>query len=184
MVVRPDDPLGYAKLIARIASYEDALLVDPYLEIEALAIVANGTSIGRVLTSKKDQARVAAIIAAAQTDALPNTIDIRFSSELHDRYVIPPTGPIEHLGTSLNGASKHVSVSTPLREPVASEIRRLMEGIWERAEKMKIPKAKGARIAAGLAAGAGVTATDSVDGADALAADIAPTADPGSARED
>lgn len=159
VVLNPDDPMAYSKVIGKIAEYDHATLVDPYLEAEALALVASQGSVDRILTSrtgKGSRARIARIAAALGSVAMDPAPAIRISDELHDRWVFGQSGAVEHLGVSLNGVGKSVSVMTQILDPIASDIRRSHEDIWKRAKPLKIP----ARQAAPSVARAEAVAAD------------------------
>jgi hypothetical protein len=140
VVVKPDDPMAYARVIEHIARYDEVLLVDPYLDIDSFALLLGHTSVNRVLTSRKGthgKARIASLVAALSSTTVESPPQIRVGEDLHDRYVIPATGPIEHLGTSLNGVGKHISVMTVLHDPVAAEVRALMGQAWTDAKPLE-----------------------------------------------
>jgi hypothetical protein len=163
LVIKPDDPVAYARVIEQIATQEDVLLVDSYLTAESLALLLGHTPVRRFLTSNKGpngKARVASLAAVLATVVGGEKVEIRLGTE-HDRYVIPGKGPIQHLGTSLNGVGKHLSVMTFLRDPVAAEIRRLMEAAWSSASVLKTSQASAVTDSAAVnGIGSGVRALD------------------------
>jgi hypothetical protein len=134
ITLKADDPLAYAQVIERIARHEDAMLVDGYLRVEVLPILLERTAVTRILTSRRGHdhgARIASLVAMLQrTDAM---LQLR-TGEVQDRYVIPPAGSIEMLGTSLSGVGKHVSAYIEVADPVATELRQLHERLWADAE--------------------------------------------------
>jgi hypothetical protein len=139
IVLDPDDPFSYARVIGTIASHDDALLVDPYLRLDQLPHILYQTSITRILTStaisKQDRAGLA---VALSTHNLDRDFDIRAADRnaVHDRYVIPPSGPIQMLGTSLSGVGKRPSALVTLTTP-ADSIREMHERIWDESPSLR-----------------------------------------------
>jgi hypothetical protein len=131
----PNDPFSYARLIGHIASRGKALLVDPYFEIDQLQDVLLSTEVTRLLTSDREsKGRIASLRTALSSGTLSRTIEIRLAphGDMHDRYVIPDDGPVDMIGTSLNGVGKRPSAVVELHTG-SDEIRRLHEEIWDKA---------------------------------------------------
>lgn len=131
IVLDPKDPLSYAKLIGRIADVGDALLVDPFFGLDQLLIILQSTSVTRVLVGPKT--KTGTLAAALNSLTLPREFAIRVSGEVHDRFIIPKAGPVDALGTSLNGVGKKFTVMTTLDAPVADTIRSKHEDLWRAA---------------------------------------------------
>jgi hypothetical protein len=140
IVLDPTDPLSYAKVIGRIAEMGSALLVDPYFGLDQLLVVLQGTSVTRVLVGPKTN--IGALATATASLVLPREFIIRVSPQVHDRFVIPPAGGVDALGTSLNGVGRKFTVMTSLQGPVADTIRAKHEELWEAAKPVAIDDAE------------------------------------------
>jgi hypothetical protein len=136
----PDDEVVYARVIEGIARYDDAMLVDAYLDFESLNALVTRTSVTRVLTSNKGNdasARMAGLGTVLSGLWPDRELELRLSGQMHDRYVIPPDGPIAMISTSLSGVGKRPTVMISIRPPAADHIRSTHEDIWDSAEPMQ-----------------------------------------------
>jgi hypothetical protein len=137
ITVMADDPLSYAQMMGRVAGHQDAMLVDAYLTADALFPLLARTRVTRFLTSRKgrDQnQRIVEMMSLLERFNIGRTVQLRASNDFHDRYIIPRSGPVETLGTSMGSIGKYISTYTPLGEPVASVIREAHEAMWIEAE--------------------------------------------------
>lgn len=126
VVLDNDSPLAYASLIGELSDIGDALLIDPYLELDHLLDLENHTGITRVLISTKHStSKRGAQLKLFQEKRSDDGIEIKVADELHDRVIVAEGGEVWTLGMSLNGVSKQKSITvlTPLPakggEPVA-----------------------------------------------------------------
>lgn len=138
IVVRidPSDPVAYARVFAAIDGMDDVMVVDPYLREAELFDLAGVPSVTRVLTSRKgklDKSHVASLVTEKAR------FDVRFlDNELHDRWLIPKTGPLRMLGSSLNSIDTRPGVIVPLSEPAAvGAVRKDYDELWEKATPAK-----------------------------------------------
>lgn len=137
----PTDAFSYARVIGRLADLGEVLLVDPYFHVDHLEDVLLRTSINRILMSKRARRGDRAALAVALSQVDPESeIDVRIADRdrLHDRYAIPEHGDVVFLGTSLTGIGRGPSVMGRIRDPVASEIRRLHNDVWESATDITV----------------------------------------------
>lgn len=141
VVLDTEDRFAYAQIIHRIAQYEEPMLVDPYFKLDYLLHVVQQTSTARILIGPK--ADVAGLSAALSNLPPDRKLEIRLSDEFHDRYVIPPGGSIDMLGTSLSGVGKKPTAFVRVNPPVADEIRRTHEELWMRAQPLEVPESSG-----------------------------------------
>jgi len=140
VALSPDDPVAYARVIERIARRGQGLLVDPFFRLDHLLHIVQHTSVSRLLTSRKGrdgEARASALAVALSRLNLERPFQVRVSEKIHDRFVIPRSGPVDMLGTSLSGVGKALSVLVEIGEPAAGEIRRAHERIWEGATDLE-----------------------------------------------
>jgi hypothetical protein len=135
IVLDPEDPLSYAKLIGRIADVGDALLVDPFFGLDQLLVILQSTSVTRVLVGPKT--KTGTLAAALTSMTLPRNFTIRVSGEVHDRFIIPSAGAVDALGTSLNGVGRKFTVMATLDPPVADAIRSKHEELWRAAKPVE-----------------------------------------------
>ncbi len=139
VTLSPEDPIAYARAIERIASHDKALLVDPYFRLDDLLPVAMNTGVTRLLTSERGndgRKRVGAIGVGVQRLSLEHPFEVRVTDSIHDRFVIPATGPVDSLGISIGGIGRRLSVMVRIGSPVADTIREEHERAWEAASKL------------------------------------------------
>jgi hypothetical protein len=93
----PQDPTVLSRVVRRLADLGKALLVDPYIRLEQFLLVMEYTEIDRILMTDavKSSERQELKHALAGLQA-PRRIEVRMAKkeEIHDRYVIPPQGPV------------------------------------------------------------------------------------------
>jgi hypothetical protein len=138
LVLDQDDPLATARVMGRIGELGACALVDPYFTFERLPDLMRATQVERVLTSARDPKKVEVLrlaLAGFGSDASP---DIRTRDVFHDRFVIPDTGPIWLLGTSLTGVGKRLALMVEVKdETVSGAIRTRFEEEWAQAEPLR-----------------------------------------------
>lgn len=142
VVLDNDDPLAYATLIGAFANLGDALVVDPYLDLDTLVDLVQYTQIRRVLVGDKQgylskRARLGVYLKGSPDESL----DVRTAAGLHDRYVVSEDGRVWTIGMSLNGVNKRSSktVLTPLPRVAAEHVSESIEGYWKSADWLVAP---------------------------------------------
>lgn len=130
-ILESNDPMAYPMLVGMLAQRGEAMLVDPYFRLESLQHVLTLTEVTRLLIGKR--AELPALAAAITTLTLPRQFNVRVSDEVHDRFIVPPSGAVDHIGTSLSGAGKRLSVMTTISPPEADGVRRVCEKLWRSA---------------------------------------------------
>ena len=94
VVLNPDDPAKYELLVRALAGARGGMLADPYLSPNIFDLLAEGTSLRRLLLSKKvkteDRTLFALGLARSQAATPDRAIEIRWSSDdrFHDRYLL------------------------------------------------------------------------------------------------
>lgn len=136
IVLAPTDPLAYARVIGAIAEAgAAAALVDPYFSIDVLLDVVQRTGVERVLTGPRPEARLAALGTAVTAYQFNAPFEVRITDEIHDRLVIPVSGPVRFIGTSLGGVGRRLAVSGQMSDDaVSAALRVTFEQEWERAQ--------------------------------------------------
>lgn len=139
VVTDPDNPFAYADALDAVTSAENSLLVDPYLRLDELRDIADFRVITRVLIGHKLKLKDYTLMSHGLAGLLNagNEIEIRKSTALHDRYLIPPTGNVVMLGSSLNGIQKNICTFTTLGTRSSEALRSLHEEIWNEAERIE-----------------------------------------------
>lgn len=127
-IATTDDALAYPRVIGLIAERGEALLVDPFFRLESWLHVLNYTSVSRLLIGPN--ADCEALAVAAETLPEGRELEIRVSADVHDRFVVPESGSVDHMGTSLSGLGKKLTVSAPIAPPAADGIRSEVERAW------------------------------------------------------
>ena len=141
VILDANEPTSYATVVGKIAGVGEALLVDPYCRLEQLLDIASHTSVDRVLTSAaigKDGLVEMKLALPVLAEVAGSALDVRVSEkgELHDRYVIPLSGDVITMGTSLNSVDKHFTVLVTLGPPAAEAIRARFEADFAAASKL------------------------------------------------
>ncbi len=139
-VLTPEDPLAYSRLIARIAMAGNAMIVDPYFRLDHLLPIATNTSVTKILTSDKiDAGDRAGLADGVPRLALSRSLEVRLApgEEMHDRFIIPRSGPVQMLGLSLSGVGRRATIVTELHD-TAEEVRSRYEGIWTNAKSLAV----------------------------------------------
>jgi hypothetical protein len=124
-----DDTLAYPRVIGLIAERGPGpYLVDPYFRLESFPHVLHYTGVTRLLVGP--QADCEELAVAIETLPKERLLEIRVSSSVHDRFVIPESGPVDHLGTSLNSLGTKLTVTAQIGPPAADAIRNEVERVW------------------------------------------------------
>jgi hypothetical protein len=133
VVLESNDPLAYPLLVGQLAEAGEGLLVDPYLKLDSLHRIVVSTRLTRLLVSGKpgNRAEVAAMQTYLDSLSLPRHIEVRSSTELHDRYVLADDGDVLTLGTSLNGVGRTTTVLMPMPSEARETMRVTYERIWD-----------------------------------------------------
>ena len=138
VILDANEPTSYATVVGKIAGVGEALLVDPYCRLEQLLDIASHTSVDRVLTSAAIGEEGLVEMKLALPVLAGSALDVRVSEkgELHDRCVIPLSGDVITMGTSLNSVDKHFTVLVTLGPPAAEAIRARFEADFAAASKL------------------------------------------------
>ena len=110
----------------------EGLLVDPYLKLDILHRIVTSTHLTRLLVSGKssNRAEIAAMQTYLDSASLSRHVEVRTSTELHDRYLLADDGPVLTLGTSLNGVGRTTTVLTPMPSGAREVLRETYERLW------------------------------------------------------
>jgi hypothetical protein len=135
VVLEGQDPLAYPLLVGQLANAGEGLLVDPYLKLDGLNRIVVSTQLTRLLVSGKpgNGAEVAAMQTYLDSASLGRHVEVRASTELHDRILLADDGPVLTLGTSLNGVGRTTTVLTPMPSGAREVLRETYERLWENA---------------------------------------------------
>ncbi|MFC3295381.1 hypothetical protein [Clavibacter michiganensis] len=133
VIIDPEDPVAYVRILDFLASLGNGLLVDPYLDARQLGDLCSSSSVRRVLTSDHQLRQ--------KRDSLARTLGVfnepprlRYVNrkELHDRFYITESGDVLIFGSSLNSITKRPGVITPIADEAASTaIREKYAEIWK-----------------------------------------------------
>lgn len=141
VVLGREDPLAYPILVGQIAAAGPGLLVDPYLKLPDLHMIVVSTQLTRLLVSGKpaNSAVVSSMQAYLDSPSLGRRVEVRASTELHDRVVVADDGDLLTLGTSLNGVGRTTTVMTPIPSPAREALRDDYERVWTNASLVGPP---------------------------------------------
>lgn len=137
VILGSDDPLAYPTLIGRLSEMGPALLIDPYLKLDQLHHIVSHTGIDRVLVTgaaghQKHRTAMSTYLQSVSARA----VEVRASTDLHDRLVIPTDGITLMLGASLDGVGRKTTVLSQLPESAASALREEHERLWSDATQV------------------------------------------------
>lgn len=135
VVFEVEDPLAYPLLVGQLANAGNGLLVDPYLKLDDLHRIVVSTNLTRLLISgvRQNQREVAAMQTYLDSPSLARPVEVRSSTELHDRVLIATDGSVLTLGTSLNGVGRKLTVLSPIPPNQNGVFRDTYEKIWDNA---------------------------------------------------
>lgn len=139
IVLKAEDFLSYSRVISKISEYKECLLADPYFRIDNLPDLIDHTSCDRILTSERVQERDKVALAVALKEITKKKkIEIRVSiaKDFHDRFIIPQSGPVIFIGTSISSINQKFSVIGEISEPAAEEIRKAYKIFWDEANPL------------------------------------------------
>lgn len=131
------EPVFYGQVLQQLADRADVIVVDRYLGAADVVTVGGLAAVRRVLTGPRPSSDRRERSAAARQDQLAlavgslTDLQIRLSTELHDRYMLPSNGTGLMLGGSLGG--RKVTAAVELSEPVTRHLRDEFDAIWNRA---------------------------------------------------
>lgn len=138
VVLEAGDSLAYPVLIGQFAAAGEGLLVDPYLKLADLNGIVVSTRLTRVLVSapknhRGQEAELAAMATHLNSASLSRHVEVRSSTDLHDRVLLANEGDVMTLGTSLNGVGRKTTVFTPVPSPAREALRMEYERLWSEA---------------------------------------------------
>lgn len=134
VVLESNDPLAYPLLVGQLAEAGEGLLVDPYLKLDSLHRIVISTRLTRLLvTGRRNDAEIAAMQTYLDSPSLPRHIEMRSSTELHDRILLTDDETVLTLGTSLNGVGRTTTVLTPMPSTASDVLRTKYAEIWDNA---------------------------------------------------
>lgn len=132
VVLGREDPLAYPILVGQLAAAGPGLLVDPHLKLADLHMIVVSTQLTRLLVSGKTNNRgeVASMQAYLGKGSLSRRVQVRSSTELHDRVLLADDRDVITVGTSLNGVGRTTTVMSPLPSPARDSLRDEYERLW------------------------------------------------------
>lgn len=134
VVLESNDPLAYPLLVGQLAEAGEGLLVDPYLKLDSLHRIVVSTRLTRLLvTGRRNDTEIAAMQTYLDSPSLSRHIEMRASTELHDRILVTDDETVLTLGTSLNGVGRTTTVLTPMPPTAGDVLRAKYAEIWENA---------------------------------------------------
>lgn len=132
VVLEGNDPLAYPLLVGQLAEAGEGLLVDAYLKVDGLHRIVQSTRLTRLLvTGKYNASEIAAMQTYLDSPSLPRSIEMRSSTELHDRILLTDDETVFTLGTSLNSIGRTTTVLTPMPSGTGEFLRETYERIWD-----------------------------------------------------
>lgn len=132
VVLESNDPLAYPLLVGQLAEAGEGLLVDPYLKVDGLHRIIQSTRLTRLLvTGKHNASEIAAMQTYLDSPSLARRIEMRSSTELHDRILLTDDETVFTLGTSLNSIGRTTTVFTPMPPTAGDVLRAKYEEIWD-----------------------------------------------------
>lgn len=134
------EPVFYSAVLSQLVDLNDVLVVDPYLGADDVRVLARITSVSRVLTGprpvedrkeKSSESRLEHLALAAGTRL---GLEVRLTTAIHDRYMLPSGGAGLMLGASLGGSK--VTTAVELSEDATADLRSTFATIWTEADSV------------------------------------------------
>lgn len=120
------DELAEARVMAQIAELGPCAVVDRFFSYTSLLPIVYHTQVEQVLTGTGDQGKLTGLKVALRDLSIDRPFAIRKSDVFHDRFLIPHTGPVWLLGTSLTGLGRRLSVMVRMDDETMSNAIRLV----------------------------------------------------------
>lgn len=138
IVLDPEDAFAYTRALGELADLPGTMIVDPYFRLPQLTDVVDLGTVTRVLTTKKiGKADVKRLAFGLRALGESQPIGIRFTQDLHDRYLIPADGRLRGLGTSLHSVGRSLTLLTTLGADSSQALREFYEQKWSAAEVLE-----------------------------------------------
>jgi hypothetical protein len=143
VILRNDDPARYEVLVRALAQAKGGLLADPYLREDMLDLLADGTSLRRLLLSKRvpkeDRTLIALRLCRIAASDPERQLEVRASTDerFHDRYLLHEDGSLDLIGASVNSMDTRITAVVPLSASAQRPLRDLVESLWRDAEKIE-----------------------------------------------
>jgi hypothetical protein len=97
-------------------------------------VVAGLDAAARVVGGRtNNRGVVASLEAYLGSQSLARPVEVRSSTELHDRVLVADDGDVLTVGTSLNGVGRTTTVMTPIPSPARESLRDEYERLWSEA---------------------------------------------------
>lgn len=144
IVIDPTDPFAYSKVLTRLTAFGPSMLIDPYCRHEEIWDILGFEGVTRVLTGPEGSRRNmhSSIASALQKLGTGRSIEVRWSADTHDRYLIPDSGNVVMLGMSLNGAGRKIGTIAPLSSGASQVLRQQHEDLWRASTPISPRKAQ------------------------------------------
>ncbi len=136
--LRSSDPLAFARIVGRIASLDQPMVVDPYCRRDQLEYLVNHTAVSRVLVSDRltddDLDELVRLVGGIRNRATKLRLRVAPADSIHDRHVISGDRVLQ-VGATPSGVGAGTTV---ISEPVdlGVEVRRYYRSVWKRARKL------------------------------------------------
>lgn len=144
VVFDKNDPLAYPQLIGFFADQGPGLLIDPYLKLKDIETLITHTHLTRLLVSGKKSGRggndsiLVQVQIYSDTVGFSRRVEIRSSTELHDRAVLTDEGEVYTIGTSLNGIGRTATTMVTMPSSVRDRLKQEYEQLWENGTPIEI----------------------------------------------
>jgi hypothetical protein len=135
VVLDQGDDLAEARVVQQIAEIGPCAVVDRFFSMDGLLPILYSTQVEAVLMGDDAGGKLAGVETALRRLSVDRPFEVRKSDVFHDRFVVPPDGPVWALGTSFTGLSRRLSIMVRIDdEKMSNAIRRTFADVWEAAE--------------------------------------------------
>lgn len=136
--LRSSDPLAFARIVGRIASLDQPMVVDPYCRRDQLEYLVTHTTVSRVLVSDRLSAdeldELGAIVAGIRNRATKLRLRVAPAASIHDRHVINGDRVLQVGATPTGLGAGATVISEPVDLGVA--VRKYYRSVWKQARKV------------------------------------------------
>jgi hypothetical protein len=143
VVLDQGDELAAARVIQQLAEIGQCAVVDRFFSMDSLLPILYSTQVESVLMGSDAGSKLAGVETALRGLSVDRPFEVRKSDVFHDRFVIPPDGPVWALGTSFTGLARRLSIMVRIDDDrMSSAIRREFEDAWREAQVVaaKVPE--------------------------------------------
>lgn len=137
-IIDPDSPFVYADVAGQFRDESNDLLVDRYVDLQALKWIHGHGGVKRILTTTGSAKTYLQDLSGnfANLDIEIRTLDPK---KFHDRALTRSNGSLLVMGQSINGMGKQLSLMIRLSPSIATSYLARLEEMWKQGQQVQDP---------------------------------------------